>query len=208
MKNTARLMEDDNTPSIPLVPPPLKWMTTLDHLRHPEPGREKSPTLTEPTMLKEVTTPPPTSSSDSNSSSDSSEVEITLNDVDECKNAGSNEGEVHSGDAAEDAEESGENLENVEVNPNELVGGKLGTCFKVRSLMTQANLDTLVSDGCFRATDCRPLGEETTPIPEPNESVVFRDFFTARLRLPVSDKFSPILQAYNLLSPTHPNSIP
>jgi hypothetical protein len=64
--------------------------------------------------------------------------------------------------------------------------------------MTQADLDALQLDGCFEPGTCQLPGKETTPKPRKNESVVFRDFFTAGLRLPVSKKFADILAAYNV----------
>jgi hypothetical protein len=52
-------------------------------------------------------------------------------------------------------------------------------------------------------------GRETTPKPRKNESVVFRDFFTADLRLPVSKKFADVLAAYGVqIHQLMPNSIP
>jgi hypothetical protein len=65
---------------------------------------------------------------------------------------------------------------------------KARTCFIGRSLMTQADLDALRLEGCFEPGICRLHGKETTPKPRKNESVVFRDFFTVGLRLPVSKK--------------------
>jgi hypothetical protein len=58
---------------------------------------------------------------------------------------------------------------------------KARTCYIGRSLMTQANLDALRLEGCFEPGTCRLPGKETTPKPRKNESVVFRDFFTAGL---------------------------
>jgi hypothetical protein len=74
--------------------------------------------------------------------------------------------------------------------------------------MTQADLDVLRLEGCFELRICRLPGKETTPKPRKNESVVFRDFFTAGLRLPVSKKFADILAAYNVqIHQLTPNSI-
>jgi hypothetical protein len=73
--------------------------------------------------------------------------------------------------------------------------------------MTQADLDGMVSEGYFPPRSCRPPGRETTPNPKKNESVVFRDFFTAGFRLLVSKRFAEILAAYKVqiheLNPTH-----
>jgi hypothetical protein len=75
--------------------------------------------------------------------------------------------------------------------------------------MTQADLDALRLEGCFEPGICRLPGKETTPKPRKNESVVFRDFFTAGLRLPVSKRFADILAAYNVqIHQLTPNSVP
>jgi hypothetical protein len=75
--------------------------------------------------------------------------------------------------------------------------------------MTQADLDALRLEGCFEPRVCRLPGKETTPKPRKNESVVFRDFFTVGLRLPVSRRFAKILAAYNVqFHQLTPNSIP
>jgi hypothetical protein len=72
------------------------------------------------------------------------------------------------------------NLAGVEAGTEDLI--KPGTCFMGRSLMTQADSGALVSEGCFSSEDCRLPGKETTPKPRTNESVAFRDFFTAGLQ--------------------------
>jgi hypothetical protein len=70
-------------------------------------------------------------------------------------------------------------------------------------------LDALRLEGFFEPGICRLPGKETTPKPCKNESVVFRDFFTAGLQLPVSKKFADILAAYNIqIHQLTPNSIP
>jgi hypothetical protein len=88
--------------------------------------------------------------------------------------------------AVEVVEGSGENLAGVKADPRDLV--KARTCFIGQSLMTQADLDALRLEDCFEPGICCLPGKETTPKPRKNESVVFRDFFTAGLRLPVSKK--------------------
>jgi hypothetical protein len=72
----------------------------------------------------------------------------------------------------------------VRADPQDVVKPKTG--FMGRSLMTQVELDALRLDGCFEPGVCRLPGKETTPKPKKNESVVFWDFFTVGLRLPVS----------------------
>jgi hypothetical protein len=117
------------------------------------------------------------------------------------------EGEIGEESDAAVAEESGESLTGVKADPRDLV--KPSTCFMGRSLMTQADLDALRLEGCFEPGVCRLPGKETTPKLRKKESVVFRDFFTAGLRLPVSKRFADILAAYNIQShQVTPNSIP
>jgi hypothetical protein len=106
------------------------------------------------------------------------------------------EGEIGEGSGAAAAEESRESLTGVKADLQDLIKPK--TCFIGRSLMTQADLDALRLEGCFEPGVCRLPGKETTPKPRKNESIVFRDFFTAGLRLPVSKRFSDILAAYNV----------
>jgi hypothetical protein len=89
------------------------------------------------------------------------------------------EGKIGEGSGTVDAEEFGENLAGVNAGPQDLV--KSSTCFLGRSLMTQADLDAMASEDCFAPGSCRLPGRETTPKPWKNESVVFRDFFTAGL---------------------------
>jgi hypothetical protein len=111
------------------------------------------------------------------------------------------EGEIGEADAAMEvaAEGSEENL----------ARAKAWTCYIGRSLMTQADLDVLRLEGCFEPGICRLPGKETTPKPQKNESVVFRDFFTTGLRLPVSKRFADILAVYSVqIHQLTPNSIP
>jgi hypothetical protein len=89
------------------------------------------------------------------------------------------ESEIGEESDAAAAEDSGESLTGVKADPQDLVKQK--TCFMGRSLMTQADLDALRLEGCFKPGVCRLPGKEITPKPRENESDVFRDFFTARL---------------------------
>jgi hypothetical protein len=136
-----------------------------------------------------------TSDSDESNDCDSgSDVEITLSDADvEITNAGVEEGGIKTGGRVSAEADAGENLANVDAHPDELV--KPNTCFMGRSLMTQAEMDALVSEGCFASDDCRLPGRETTAKSRSNKSVAFCDFFTAGLRLPVSKRFAKILVA-------------
>jgi hypothetical protein len=151
-----------------------------------------------------------TSNSDASSDSDSGgDVEIVLSNTDAKKRvADIEEGEIDEGTgAAAAAEESGENLAGMNAGPQDLV--KPSTCCLGRSLMTQANLDAMVLEGCFASGTCRLPGRETTLKPRKNESVVFRDFVIVGLRLPVSKRFANILVAYMFqIHQLTPNSFP
>jgi hypothetical protein len=87
-------------------------------------------------------------------------------------------------------------LTGVKADLQDLVKQK--TWFMGRSLMTQAELDALRLESCFEPGVCHLPGKKTTPKPWKNEIVVFRDFFTTGLRLPVSKRFSEILASYNV----------
>jgi hypothetical protein len=120
-----------------------------------------------------------------------------LSDTDAKKHAADvEEGEIGEGRGAATTEESGENLAGIYAGPQDLV--KPSTCFTGRSLMTQSDLDALVSEGCFEPGSCQLPGKETMLKPIKNESVMFRDFFIVGLRLPVSKRFSEILVAYKV----------
>jgi hypothetical protein len=106
------------------------------------------------------------------------------------------EGEIGEESDAAGAEESEESLTGVNADLQDLVKQK--TCFMGRSLMIQADMDALRLEGCFEPGVCHLPGKETTPKPRKNESVMFRDFFTAGLRLLVSKRFAEILAAYNV----------
>jgi hypothetical protein len=150
-----------------------------------------------------------TPSSDESSDSDGrGYVEIMLSDTDrKHRDADVEEGEIGEGSGAAAAEESGESLTGVKADLQDLVKPK--TCFMGQSLMTQVDLDAVRLEGCFEPGVCWLPGKETTPKLKKNESVVFRDFFTAGLRLPVSKKFADILAAYNIqIHQLTPNSIP
>jgi hypothetical protein len=121
--------------------------------------------------------------------------------------AGKRDADVEEGEIGEDADATVE--EAAEGSGEKADLAKARTCFIGRSLMTQADLDALHLEGCFEPRICWLPGKETTPKPRKNESVVFRDFFTAGLRLPVSKKFADILAAYNVqVHQLTPNSIP
>jgi hypothetical protein len=151
------------------------------------------------------------STSNSNECSDpdsGGDVEIILSDTNAKKNeADTEEGEIAGGSGTAAVEESGEILAGVTAGREDLL--KPGTCFMGRSLMTQSELDALVSEGFFLASDYRLHGKETTPKPQKNESVVFHDFFTVGFWVPVSKRFAEILVAYNVqIHQQTPNSSP
>jgi hypothetical protein len=115
--------------------------------------------------------------------------------------------DVEEGEIGEEADAAVEVA--AEGSEGNLAGAKARTCYIGQSLMTQADLDALRLEGCFEPGICRLPGKETTPKPGKNESVVFRDFFTAGLRLPVSKMFADILAAYSIqIHQLTPNSIP
>jgi hypothetical protein len=126
-----------------------------------------------------------TSSSDENNSSGGgSYVEIMLSDID----AGKRDADVEEGDIGEDVDAAVE--EAAEGSGEKADLAKAWTCYIGQSLMTQTDLDALRLEGCFEPGTCRLPGRETMLKPRKNESVVFRDFFTAGLRLPVSKQFA------------------
>jgi hypothetical protein len=120
--------------------------------------------------------------------------------------AGKRDADVEEGEIREDADVAVE--EAAEGSGEKADLAKARTYYIGPSLMTQADLDALRLEGCFEPGICRLPGRETTPKPQKNESVVFRDFFTAGLRVPVSKKFEDILAAYSVqIHQLTPNSI-
>jgi len=93
---------------------------------------------------------------------------------------------------------SGEDLSNVSASESELVGDDTKSLIFGKTLMDEAELDWMVTNRMVeKAYVCLPKNE-TTPKPEPHECVVFRDQFSARLRLPCQDFVEEILKAYNI----------
>jgi hypothetical protein len=131
-----------------------------------------------------------------------------LSDTDAIKsNAGVEEGEIAERSGAAVNRGIGGNLADESAGPEDLV--KPNTFFMVRSLMKQSDLDTLVSEDCFTLDSYQLPGKETTPKPKKNESVMFRDFFTAGFCLPVPKRFADILAAYKVqIHQLTPNSFP
>lgn len=67
-----------------------------------------------------------------------------------------------------------------------------------KSLMDETELDFMVKNRMIEKKFVRLPEGETTPKPKPNECVVFRDQFTAGLRMPCQDFLEEILDAYNI----------
>jgi hypothetical protein len=76
------------------------------------------------------------------------------------------------------------------------------------SLVSANTLEIYISKGYFKEGDCQPPKGESTPEPRDGEVVVFWDFFTAGLRLPV-DPVVPLLMAPSNVKLHHltPNAI-
>ena len=76
------------------------------------------------------------------------------------------------------------------------------------SVVSKNTIEFYVSKGYFKEGNCRPLEGEITPAPKEGEVVVFRDFFTAGLRLPVDPIVPSLLAPFNVkLHHFTPNAI-
>jgi hypothetical protein len=84
-----------------------------------------------------------------------------LSDTDAKNRAADVEGEIREGSSTVAAEESGQNLAGVNVDPQDLV--ILSTCFMDWSLMTQFDFDAVRSEGCFEPRSCQLPRRETIP---------------------------------------------
>ena len=65
------------------------------------------------------------------------------------------------------------------------------------SVVLSNTLDFYISKGYFKEGDCQPPEGETTPRPKDGEVVIFRDFFTAVLRLSVDPIVPQLLAPFN-----------
>ena len=76
------------------------------------------------------------------------------------------------------------------------------------SLVSANTLEIYISKGYFKEGDCQPPKGESTPEPRDGEVVVFWDFFTTGLRLPV-DPVVPLLMVPSNVKLHHltPNAI-
>lgn len=108
-----------------------------------------------------------------------------------------------------------EDLANVEASIGDLVpkgGEKKSTMRKTWEfelcLITAKIVDELEAAGCFPKGKGRPLGNETTPRPEVNKAVVFKDFFACGLRFPLVHFLRSVLESFNVqLHHLTPNGI-
>jgi hypothetical protein len=82
---------------------------------------------------------------------------------------------------------------------SELVGDDTKSLNFGKTLMDEAELDWMVKNRMLEKADARlPFEGEMIPKPKPHECVVFRDQFTAGLRMPYQDFIEEILKAYNI----------
>jgi hypothetical protein len=94
---------------------------------------------------------------------------------------------------------SDEDLSNVSASESELIGDDTKSMNFDKSLFDESELQWMIKNRMFEKADVRlPLQNETVPRPEPDECVVFRDHFTADLRMPCQDFIEEILKAYNI----------
>ena len=66
------------------------------------------------------------------------------------------------------------------------------------SVISQSTIDFYVSKGYFPEGVCRPPGPEVFPVPQTGEVVVFKDFFTTRLRIPMDPVVPRLLEPFNV----------
>lgn len=66
------------------------------------------------------------------------------------------------------------------------------------SLMTKAAIGDLCAAGYFPEGRARPPGDETVPLPEKNEAMVFKDLFTCGLRSPVIPFLRLVLESFRV----------
>jgi hypothetical protein len=80
---------------------------------------------------------------------------------------------------------SDEDLSNVSTLESELVGDDTKLLNFGKSLFDESKLQWMVKNRMLEKTDVRlPPQNETIPRPKPDECVVFRNHFTAGLRMP------------------------
>jgi len=96
-------------------------------------------------------------------------------------------------------QQSSESLSAVSADVSELMAPeKRKTLLFEPSVVSQSTIDFSVSKGYFAEGVCRPPGAEVIPVPETGEVVVFKDFFTAGLRLPMDPIVPKFLEPFNV----------
>jgi hypothetical protein len=94
---------------------------------------------------------------------------------------------------------SDEDLSNVSASKSELVGDDMKSLNFGKSMFDESELQWMVKNRMLKKADVRlPPQNETIPRPEPNECVVFHDYFAASFRMPCQDFVEEILKAYNI----------
>ena len=91
-----------------------------------------------------------------------------------------------------------EDLSDVSASESELVGDDTKSLIFGKTLMDEAELQWLVTNRMLEKAFVHLPHGETTPKSEPHECVVFRDQFSAGLRIPCQDFVEEILKAYNI----------
>jgi hypothetical protein len=82
---------------------------------------------------------------------------------------------------------SEEDLSNVFAFESELVGDDTKSIIFGKNLVDEAEFQWMVTNRMLEKASVHLLEGETTPKPEPDECVIFRDQFTAGLRMPCQD---------------------
>ena len=90
-------------------------------------------------------------------------------------------------------------LSEVSANVSDLMAPeKRKTLLFEPSAVSQSTIDFYVSKGYFPEGVSRPPGLEVFPVPRSGEVVVFKDFFTAGLRIPMDPVVSKLLEPFNV----------
>ena len=96
-------------------------------------------------------------------------------------------------------QQSSESLSVVSADVSELMAPeKRKTLLFEPSVVSQSTIDFYVSKGYFAEGVCRPPGAEVIPVLETGEVVVFKDFFTAGLRLRMDPLVPKLLEPFNV----------
>jgi hypothetical protein len=96
----------------------------------------------------------------------------------------------------------GEDLSNVEADLSDLVAAKVTSYSPAyvfgKSKVTAEVIKEYEEAGFFPASDRRPPSGEEIHVPEADEVVVFRDFFTCGLRFPCDPQLPSILEKFSV----------